>query len=54
MPIADTAIWKLFAWLTSSTIDHLPTDIKAPSPTTAGPLRDYLDRANPPSPPLYL
>ena len=30
--IADIAVWRLFGWLTSGTIDHLPTDLLAPFP----------------------
>lgn len=32
LTIADIAAWRLFGWLTSGTIDHLPTDLLAPFP----------------------
>lgn len=32
MTVADIAAWRLFGWLTSGVIDHLPTDLLAPFP----------------------
>ena len=33
MTIADIAAWRLFSWLTSGVIDHIPADLLAPFPT---------------------
>jgi glutathione S-transferase len=32
MTIADIAAWRLFSWLTSGVIDHIPADLLAPFP----------------------
>jgi glutathione S-transferase len=32
MTIADIAAWRLFGWLTSGVIDHIPTELLTPFP----------------------
>jgi glutathione S-transferase len=45
LTIADIAMWRLFGWLTSGTIDHLPTDLLAPFPNVRRVCRQVNDHS---------